>query len=176
MREATLDDMLVVKMEAVEGATAIADEVEKSVLAASDTVKPPGGDQNGYGKDVGGIIGGKRVVDGMQHAGVSKKRGSLDDILAVKWGKATKGSTNVILQEGDTVEALDSPGGGQSAAFALGIISHIHRDGCVDITLEDGKKLLRQQAKGVRSVRKGNSLYPVAGSSDFAVGDRVEAR
>lgn len=105
-----------------------------------------------------------------------KKRGSLDDILGIKVGKAVRGSTMKILQEGDAVEILTTPLGGGPSAFSPGVINRVHADGSVDVALNTGARLVQRPPKEVRMVRKGRTSAAGLAPGDLAVGDRVEAR
>lgn len=165
----SLDDILGTKMRLK--ATAEAKGASAASGGAAEAATPGNPNESAAAAPA---AGGSRAGSVAEKIAPKKKRGSLDDILGIKVGKVVKGSTMKILQEGDAVEILTPPVGGGPSAFSPGVISRVHADGCVDVDLDTGGRLMQRPAKEVRVVRK----LSVAGLApkDLAVGDRVEAR
>lgn len=166
-------------------------EAGKVTLGISPQEGRTGGSPKGAKAEGGGGTGGGWNSDAQvqsttgegQGAANPKRRASLDEIMGIKVGNVVKGSNRSILQEGDVVEVLvDSPGG--ASAFSPGVISRVHDDGCVDVDLETGAKVVNRMREEVRLSRQGGgssaasvSTMPSAiAPGDLEVGDRVEAR
>lgn len=181
MKTGSLDDILANKVRAAEEAERIASS--QNGAAGRGEGRGNRGHVEDRGSGEGGAASKIATAGGGGDRSPAKKRVSLDDIMGIKVGQVVKGSTRIILQEGDTVEALGtSPDG--SSVFSPGVISRVHGDGQVDVDLEAGGKLVQRPAKEIRLVRKGGgssdaataAALSVIAPGDLLVGDRVEAR
>lgn len=174
VKKGSLDDILATK-DGFAGDTAAAAAAAVAASVNRDAASRTGPDQDAW-RTQGGDVGEKEK---------EKKRDSLDDIMGSKLGTAGKKSgAKVALRKGDAVEVFAAARDGEHTTPTPGTICRIYGDGLIDVELATGKKAIRLSPTEFRLVPKNGESSPsspaaassAVTSSDYVVGDRVEAR